>query len=187
MTENEKIISWDPKAEHIYLIQKINEISGYQYTGQEAPLQQALSYILSVDESKAKNILKKAAMTKIEVDDEVPNVPKSIKVRVDKNVCDEVDQLFRKISEPPLKRIQRPYFVKVLLIAFYLHLIEESRSLGVRELNEVEEECNDNLSRFNLAVKITEMLFNNLPEDELFIKELFKSMERRNKVNEADN
>ena len=187
MTKNEKIISWDPRAEHIYLIQKINEISGYQYTGQEAPLQQALSYILSVDESKARNILKKAAMTKIEVDNEVANVPKSIKVRVDKDVCDEVDQLFRKISQPPLKRIQRPYFVQVVLSAFYLHLIEESKNLGVRELNEVEEECFSNLSRFNLAVKISEMLFKNLPEDEMFIKELYKTMERRNKVNEADN
>ena len=82
----EKIISWDPKKEHVYLIQKINEISGYQYTGQEAPLQQAIPYILSVDRNIVGDVLKRAAKTKIIIDTDVGAIPKSIKVRVDKKM-----------------------------------------------------------------------------------------------------
>lgn len=183
MPSNEKIISWDPKDEHMYLIQKVNEISGYQYTGQEAPLQQALPYILSVDKSKVGDVLKKAAMTRIKVDSDVGNIPKSIKIRVDKRMCDDVDQLFKN-TFGGLKRIQRPYFVKVVLTAFYLHLVEENANLGVKELSRNVE--SENTDFFALAVTISEMLLQNNVQDNQYIKEIVGIMSKRERISKGD-
>ena len=180
--KDEMIISWNPKPEHMFLIKRINDLSGYQYTGQEAPLQLALRYILSLDKNIVGDVLRRAAKTVLVMEFQIENIPKSIKVRVDKNICDKVDEIFRNPDPHKglgLSRIQRPYYVRVVLTAFYLQLYEENKSLGV-DVVEEESEKPGNLFRFNLSVKVADMLLNNTPEDEIYICEIEKIMHRRN-------
>ena len=80
-----------------------------------------------------------------------------------------------------LKRIQRPYFVRVILNAYYLHLLEENKKLGVGgecKYKEKKEDI-DNLSRFYLSFKVSEMLLNNRPEDEMLIHEIENIIKKR--------
>ena len=65
------------------------------------------------------------------------------------------------------------------MTAFYLQLYEENKSLGV-DVVEEESEKPGNLFRFNLSVKVADMLLNNTPEDEIYICEIEKIMHRRN-------
>ncbi|MCR5669726.1 MAG: hypothetical protein K6G10_01860 [Butyrivibrio sp.] len=183
-----KIISYDPKKEHISLMKMINERVGNPMSSQEAPLQQALSYIHNLSDKNAISALKKASLTKIPINEDIQFVPKTIKSRVDKSICDDVDEVFSQISNPPLTRIQRPFFVKVILTAFYTHLIEMDQDAQKKGMELIEEnEQIDNLLRFNISVKVADMLLKNNTEDTLYINEIIDTMTRREKANKKAN
>lgn len=182
----EKYISFDPTAVHISLIRAINEISGSQDRGQQAPLQLAIAFIVNLDDDEAKEVLKRAAQERIQIRPDVGELPKTVKIKVDETLCQKVEELFRSAFNG-LIRIQRPYFVRVILTAYYCHLREEGLKLGVSEKpiptsveneKDVEEGIN-NLLRFKVSVDVADMMLHNVLEDDVYIKQIFEIMRRR--------
>lgn len=181
-------IAFDPKEEHMALIESINALSGEQDVGQQAPLQHAIAYLLQLkeelNEQELTRILKVASKTTLEVRPGI-SVPRSIKAWVRKSELETVEEIFRKAFN--ILRLQRPFFVRVLLTSFYLHLREENRKLGVSETpiptsieneNDLEAGIN-NLLRFQVSVDVSDMMLRNASEDTIYIKEIFEIMRRR--------
>lgn len=183
-------LTFEPKEEQMNLIASINTLAGGQDVGYQAPIQQAIVYILKLNaeknEEEVTRILKKASKTQVEVRPGIA-VPRAIKVGVRKKELDTVENIFRQAFQ--IQRIQRPFFARVLLTAYFLYLKEENKKLGVSEepvsMDIVEEKAdqdNDALLRFRVSVEVADMLLRNAPEDKAYIHQILETVKKRGEV-----
>lgn len=177
--------------------------------GNQAALQMALSYFIRLSEGKntdeIKGILRRAARTKVRIRQDIAEVviPKSLKIRVDKDSYEKAESLFMKALE--LERIRKPYFARVLLMNCFLMLQEENRDLGVStqsaatDVEPVKEngqrnatnvvyddtqgqrrdETFEKLQRLKEFGIVADMLLRNAPEDEPYIQQILDIVQRR--------
>lgn len=188
MNKNNELcyLAFEPKEEQMTLIRGINTLTGGQDVGYQAPIQQAIVYILKLNaeknEEEVTRILKKASKTQVAVRPGIA-VPRAIKVGVRKTELDTVENIFRQAFQ--IQRIQRPFFARVLLTAYFLYLREENKSLGVPEgpvsMDIVEEKADqdDALLRFRVSVEVADMLLRNAPEDKAYIHQILETVKRR--------
>lgn len=208
-------ICFTPASEHCSLIKDVNELYGGQDMGQQAALQQSISYFIKVAKERPEEIegiLRRAARTKVQIRQDIV-IPKSLKVRVDKDLYEEAEGLFMKALG--LVQIRKPYLARVLLMNYYLKLLEENRELGVgtalgspnadasvepvkenNQHNATETVCDisgqgkdetlEKLQRLKEFGIVADMLLRNAPEDEKYIQQILDIVQRRSE-GEKDN
>lgn len=201
-------ICFTPASEHCSLIKDVNELYGGQDMGQQAALQQSISYFIKVAKERPEEIegiLRRAARTKVQIRQDIV-IPKSLKVRVDKDLYEEAEGLFMKALG--LVQIRKPYLARVLLMNYYLKLLEENRELGVgtalgspnadasvepvkenNQHNATETVCDipgqgkdetlEKLQRLKEFGIVADMLLRNAPEDEKYIQQILDIVQRR--------
>lgn len=210
----EYYICFTPTSEHCSLIKDVNELYGGQDMGQQAAMQQSISYFIKVAKERPEEIegiLRRAARTKVQIRQDIV-IPKSLKVRVDKDSYEEAEGLFMKALG--LVQIRRPYFARVLLNNFYIKLLEENRELGVSAVpgaqnaasaepvkengqhNTTDAVCDiqgqgkdetfEKLQRLKEFGIVADMLLRNAPEDEKYIQQILNIVQRRSE-GEKDN
>lgn len=209
MEEKYVYICFTPTEEHLSLILDVNDLYGGQDMGQQAALQQAISYFTKLAEERPEEIegiLRRAARTKVRIRQNIGEIPKSLKVRVDKNAYERAESLF--MDALGLVQIRKPYFARVILMNYYLRLQEENRELGVSvapgsqsvvtSIAPVKEEGQHNstdavcdtpergedetlkkLQRLKEYGIVADMLLRSAPEDETYIQEILKIAKRR--------
>ncbi len=180
MQEDLKILNYDPSPVHMTLYSKIHELTGAVHRSLEDTTQKALSYLSALSDAECVDALKRASLAKIEIDSDL-TVPKTIKVHVRTEDCAKVDSCFRAMAQPVLRRIQRPFYMRLILMGYYQYLLSERSRLEVQDLTLTEKEGVDNLERFSVSVAVSEMLLKNSPQDHLFIQEVIQTMARRKK------
>lgn len=178
MEKTKKYISYEAKAEHLYLIDLINENSGYVPT-LHAPLQQAIQYLLSLDKAEAVAGLKAAAVTSLDVPAEYAEKgAKSVKTEVEIADADKADMLF--LEAFAIKKIQRPFFAKILLRMYYNYILREKNKVLKKVPVAVEAEAEYDL--FAIAHEVMDMLFKNEEQDASYIREISELIIKRKKV-----
>lgn len=182
----EKYICFAPTAEILSLIKEINDSFGGQDMGQQAALQQAVMYLTKYEgqTEEIEKILRRAARSKIKVRQNIGELPKSLKIRIDKNAYEKAERLF--MDALGLVRIRTPYFVRVTLMSFLLAIQKENRELGVSEVPDSytvtsleSAKDTEKLQRVRMYGLIAEMLLRSAPEDEIYIQEIIKIVQKR--------
>lgn len=180
-------IAFEPKEVHMALIENINALFGGQDVGQQAAVQRAMAHVLKLnaelDEEKLAQILQAASKTKVAVRPGI-TVPKAVKVEVKKEDLETVENIFRHAFQ--IFKLQRPFFARVLLTTYFLHLREENARLGVPEEPVSTDTGEDNfaggddaLFRFKVSVEMADMLLRNAPEDKIYIRQILEMAKKR--------
>ncbi len=162
MDEKYFYVCFTPTWEHMSLIYDINDLYGGQDMGQQAALQQAMAWFIKLGQERPgeiESILRRAARTKTRPRQDIGEAPKSLKVRVEQGAYDKAEKLF--MDTFGLVRIRRPYFARVILMVYYLRLLEENRNLGVNEIPNIPSSvtgsesavCQESTAGFMSAVK----------------------------------
>lgn len=204
-------ICFAPTEEHLSLILDVNDSYGGQDMGQQAALQQAISDFTKLAEERPgeiEGLLRRAARTKVRIRQNIGEIPKSLKVRVDKNAYEKAESVFK--DALGLVRIRKPYFARVILMSYYLRLQEENRELGVNVVpgsqsvaanaapvkedvqpnstdairdtpERGEDETLKKLQRLKEYGIVADMLLRSAPEDETYIQEILNIVQKRSK------
>lgn len=186
-TRNEYIyIPARPNEALFSLYEKVTELEPELEQGMDknAITERALKYMDALSETEFEEAVKRAKKRPIECIKQ--DLPTSFKVKEQKALVDRMVQKFKDCLN--ITKLQWLFFLKVVLNAYYIHLLEEryeSRP-ALDSDDEEREKAVGNLLRFYLSVKISDMLLHNMPEDEVYIREITEIMNRRTQNDRID-
>ena len=170
------ILSYDSTPETDALNSEILRLEGSPDAVQEMPLQRALSYLIELterlDDEQIKAELEKAAKMHI-VSPPEKYRRRSIKAKLPDEYMSKADELFKKSWG--LTRVKRPYFVRVVLSVYYLHLLNTSKSSGVTEIRL---ESGRENQRTDKLLRAARLILNDRPEDREIIEQILLLTEK---------
>lgn len=171
-----------PTQEMYALYAKIAELEGIPEE-KIGITERALRYVNEIPEQELEDRLREASTQKIRLPQQQLTVPTSFKVKQDKALVDKAKEKF--IRAFKIRRLQQPFFFRVILRAYCLSLLEKDNAklpacTTKSAVKPLEENDVETRHLFELSVQISKMLLENRPGDYRTIEEIEKIMRRRN-------
>lgn len=170
-------ISARPNEELFSLYDSVSTLDCTQDMDKNAVTERALKYIDGLSEDDCKKTLRMASKQPITIT--VIDLPTSFKVRERKELVDSVTTKFK--SSFDISKVRWLYFLKVVLNAYYIHLVDENNAEQTNRVGAENDadEGTDNLLRFRISADIVDMFCKNNLEDKAYIEQIIDVMKKR--------
>jgi len=129
----------------------------------------AHKYLLSLKKEECEEVLKKANQLVVTVK-EFSDIPKTIKVRILNSDFEKLSNIYKKTFD--LTRMRMSHYSQTILKAYYLHLLEERKKLGIRSREDVNNEQREanTFSNARYGIIFLETLEKNDEVDKSFVE-----------------
>lgn len=170
-------ISARPNEKLFSLYDGVSKLDCTQDMDKNSVTERALKYIDNLSEDDCKKTLRMASRQPITIT--VIELPTSFKVKERKELVDSVTTKFKRCFD--ISKVRWVFFLKVILNAYYIHLIDENKAELTGRENDVEEST-DNLLRFRISADIVDMFCKNDLQDKEYIQSIINVMQNRKMV-----